>query len=461
MITFIRSTIFAIVIVTWCCAEAAAEKRVALIIGNAAHSASAGALRNPTNDASDVTAALRRLDFETIVGTDLDKVGMEEIAIRFARASRDADVALFYYSGHALQHLGSNYLVPVDGKLDDEADLRRLTKVEDLMADLQQAKNLRIMVLDACRNNPLAERLQRSLGATRAASFQRGLAKLDSPVGMIISYATQAGKTAADGDGRNSPYTKAFLEHIETSEEIGTIFRRISSSVYSETKQTQLPELSLSLISEIYFKQRAGVARPASTPIPPPMATQKPVTTAAAAPAKETVSQPDRVDLTYAPWTKFCLKGKEANAKNACFTGKDGRIQSGQPVVAAVLIEPEGDPKKILRVTLPLGMQLVHGTRIIIDSNPPIMKPYVICFQNGCMSDYDATPELIANLKNGQSLIIQAINSNGKPLTLPLPLKNGEFARAFEGPPTDQKVFEAQQKRIEEEIKARGKTAKK
>ena len=132
---------------------------------------------------------------------------------------------------------------------------------------------------------------------------------------------------------------------------------------------------------------------------------------------------PDQqVQLIYAPWTKFCLKGQDANAKQVCFTGKDGRIESGQPVIAAVIIEPEGEPKKILRVTLPLGMQLVHGTRIIVDSNPPLQSPYVICFQNGCMSDYEATPELIANMKKGQNLVVQAINSNGAPLTLPLPL---------------------------------------
>ena len=75
--------------------------------------------------------------------------------------------------------------------------------------------------------------------------------------------------------------------------------------------------------------------------------------------------------MIYAPWTKFCLKGQDAGAKQVCFTGKDGRIESGQPVVAAVIIEPEGEPKKILRVTLPLGMQLVHGTRVIVDTNAP------------------------------------------------------------------------------------------
>ena len=165
------------------------------------------------------------------------------------------------------------------------------------------------------------------------------------------------------------------------------------------------------------------------------------------------------MQLIYAPWTKFCLKGQDANAKQVCFTGKDGRIESGQPVVAAVIIEPEGEPKKILRVTLPLGMQLVHGTRIIVDNNPPLQSPYVICFANGCMSDYDATPELLANMKKGQNLVVQAINANGAPLTLPLPL--AEFAKAYDGPPTDPKVFEENQKKLQEELQKRADEARK
>ena len=167
-----------------------------------------------------------------------------------------------------------------------------------------------------------------------------------------------------------------------------------------------------------------------------------------------------QVQLIYAPWTKFCLKGQEAGAKQVCFTGKDGRIESGQPVIAAVIIEPEGEPKKILRVTLPLGMQLVHGTRVIVDSNAPQQGPYVICFQNGCMSDYEATPELIASLKKGQNLVVQAINSNGAPLTLPLPLA-GEFAKAYDGPPTDPKQFEENQKKLQEELQKRAEEQRK
>ncbi|OQW57072.1 MAG: invasion associated locus B [Proteobacteria bacterium SG_bin9] len=178
------------------------------------------------------------------------------------------------------------------------------------------------------------------------------------------------------------------------------------------------------------------------------------------APAAPQQQQQDQVQLIYAPWTKFCLKGQDANAKQVCFTGKDGRIESGQPVVAAVIIEPEGEPKKILRVTLPLGMQLVHGTRIIIDNNQPAQSPYVICFANGCMSDYEATPDMIANLKKGQNLIVQAINSNGAPLTLALPLVN-EFQKAYDGPPTDPKQFEETQKKLQEELQKRADEARK
>ena len=138
-----------------------AETRVALVIGNGAYK-NAPWLPNPPNDAKDVAAALKRSGFETILATNLDKDGMEDATIRFARASRNADVALFYYSGHALQFNGVNYLAPVDVKLTDEADLRRMTRVGEVVSDLQQAKTLRILVLDSCRDNPLADELRRS-----------------------------------------------------------------------------------------------------------------------------------------------------------------------------------------------------------------------------------------------------------------------------------------------------------
>ncbi len=150
--------------------------------------------------------------------------------------------------------------------------------------------------------------------------------------------------------------------------------------------------------------------------------------------------QPEAPQLIFTPWTKFCPKAQEANAKQACFTGKDGRVETGQPVVAAVLIEPEGEPRKILRITLPLGMSLQPGTRAIIDQGQPMTAPYVICFNNGCMADYEASQALIDAMKKGQGLVIQGINGAGQAISLVLPLT--DFAKAYDGPPTDPKELE-------------------
>jgi formylglycine-generating enzyme required for sulfatase activity len=244
-----------------CClaqASAWAEKRVALVIGNGAY-ANAPRLPNPTHDADDVAAALKNIDFDVIRGTDLDQAGMQDAVVRFARAAQSADVGFFYYSGHAMQFNGVNYLMPVDARLDDEADLYRFTRVDDVLRYLQQVKALKILVLDSCRDNPLAETLKRSVGATRAVSLPRGLAPMEAPTGMIVSYATQAGRTAADGTGRNSPYTAAFLRHIEEPAEIGDIFRDINADVFHVTGEKQLPELSLSIIGKFYLKGPVSV----------------------------------------------------------------------------------------------------------------------------------------------------------------------------------------------------------
>src|SRR5437588_7824650 len=129
------------------------------------------------------------------------------------------------------------------------------------------------------------------------------------------------------------------------------------------------------------------------------------------------------------------------------------------PVIGAVVIEPEGEQKKVLRVTLPLGMSIQPGTRVIVDQGQPMTGPYVICFQNGCMADYEASGELIGKLKKGQGLVVQGINGAGQPVSLVLPL--ADFAKAYDGPPTDPKVFEEQQKRLQAELAKRAEEARK
>jgi invasion protein IalB len=196
-------------------------------------------------------------------------------------------------------------------------------------------------------------------------------------------------------------------------------------------------------------KPKAPAAPKAEAPAPPP----------AAGGQQQQAQGAEQPQLIFSPWTKFCLKGQEANAKQVCFTGKDGRVESGMPVVAAVLIEPENEPKKVLRVTLPLGMSLQPGTRVIVDQGQPMTGPYVICFNNGCMADYEASAELIGKLKKGQGLVIQGINGSGQGISLVIPL--GDFAKAYDGAPTDPKVFEEQQKKLQDELQRRAEEARK
>lgn len=260
--------VFAALFLSAAAAPVRADNRVALVIGNGAY-VHVPHLPNPTHDAEDVAAALKRNGFETILGTDLDQAGMQNAAIRFARVARTADVAVFYYSGHAMQFAGVNYLVPVDAELRDEADLRRMARVDEILSDLQQARNLRILVLDSCRDNPLADQLKRSIGSTRSVSIGRGLAKMDSPDGTIISYSTQAGRTAEDGNDRNSPYTTAFLQHIEDKDDIATVFHRIGASVYQKTQGNQVPEISISFFGEFYLNGKLQINVTPASPSSP------------------------------------------------------------------------------------------------------------------------------------------------------------------------------------------------
>jgi invasion protein IalB len=210
-------------------------------------------------------------------------------------------------------------------------------------------------------------------------------------------------------------------------------------------------------------KPAAPAAKPAAPPAAPKPAapaaqqqSQKPA--APGAPAQQQAGAPEMPQLIYSPWAKFCGKGQDPNAKEVCFTGKDARTENGQPVVAAALIEPEGEPKKLFRVTLPSPLQLQFGTRLIIDKEPPIPGAFFTCFANGCMADYEATPELVGKLKKGQMLQIQAINLAANAIAFPLPLsddKGNSFQKANDGPPTDPKVFEEQQKKLQEDLQKR------
>jgi len=236
-----------------------AERRVALVVGNSQYKNTSLSLLNPKNDAEDVAAALRALDFEVILTVNASKRDFDTAMTQFARLSTNADASLFYYAGHALQYQGRNYLMPTDGELEDEISLRyQMVSLDDIRSAVERADGVKIVVLDACRNNPVVDNLRRKmLGDSRSIMATRGLARIDKALGMVVAYATAADEVAADGSGRNSPFTTAFLRRLqEPGLEIGTMFRRIAADVNERTGGRQRPETYVSLIGEYYLNQK-------------------------------------------------------------------------------------------------------------------------------------------------------------------------------------------------------------
>jgi hypothetical protein len=251
-------------------AYAVPERRVALVIGNSEYKNSSLSLTNPKNDATAIAAVLKSLEFEVQLVTDIGKRDMDGVLERFARLSVNADSALFYYAGHAIQHNGKNYLMPVDAELEDEFSVRyNLVSIDDVRSALDRVSGVRIMILDACRNNPIADRLNRVAGSadrldrvagdgqTRGLVSTRGLARIDKTQGMVVAYATAADDVALDGNNAvNSPFTAALIREMqEPGLEIGTLFRRVARDVNDATNGRQRPETSISLLSEYYLNQ--------------------------------------------------------------------------------------------------------------------------------------------------------------------------------------------------------------
>jgi tetratricopeptide (TPR) repeat protein len=233
-----------------------AQKRVAMVFGNSAY-ADGMALPNPTNDANAVAASLKRLGFEVILATDATKAAMSDAMYRFAVLSDSADAALVFYAGHGMQVDGVNYLMPVDASLETRADLKhKFVSADEILDDLRSVKGMRMMVLDACRNNPLSRSIKLKLAklTSRAVDNRDGLADMKAE-GVLIAFATQPNEVAADGEGADSPFTLALLKHLETPNiEIDTMFKRVRTTVSEMTDGVQLPQTVNSSVGEFYLK---------------------------------------------------------------------------------------------------------------------------------------------------------------------------------------------------------------
>ncbi|WP_407519195.1 caspase family protein [Methylobacterium oryzisoli] len=230
--------------------SAPADKRVALVIGNAAYD-HFGRLSNPGNDAEDIATVLRRVGFEVLDGRDLSRRDMDRKLAQFSRLSLDAETALVYYAGHGLQYQSQNYLVPTDALLRDGFDVPFETiAVESVIGALDNAKGARILILDACRDLPLKD------AGKRESYGGPGLASVVGRKGLIMAYATQANHVAFDGSGRNSFYAEALLKAMqEPGLEIGQVFQHVAKAVAGVTEGRQLPEVTRSYPGEVFINR--------------------------------------------------------------------------------------------------------------------------------------------------------------------------------------------------------------
>ena len=240
---------------------AVADKRVALIIGNSAYQ-QAGTLANPVNDAKEMGAALQDLGFVVLLGLDLDKRAFDIKVRDFSRALADADTGVFFYAGHGLQIAGHNYLIPIDAQLQRERDVD-FVGLDFILKqmELEREGKTNIVFLDACRDNPLARNLARSMG-TRSASVGQGLAQVQTGVGTFIAYSTQPGNVALDGDGRNSPFTAALAKGVrEPGRNLTAIMIDVRKDVLLATNGRQVPWDHSALTADFYFQVGSAADR--------------------------------------------------------------------------------------------------------------------------------------------------------------------------------------------------------
>jgi hypothetical protein len=261
----VRATVFVVASIWLLIHPAFAENRIALVIGNGSYE-KVPELPNPPRDAADIGSALERLNFKVMQTKNATAHEMRKAIVDFGRAAEGAEMAVVFYAGHGMEVGGENWLIPVNAELRSDADIEsEAVSLRSISLQVSKARQLGLVILDACRNNPFAARMKRSLN-TRAVA--RGLAPTEPSDNVLIAYAARDGTTASDGDGRNSPFTAALLRNIETPGlEISFIFRNVRDEVMAATKREQQPFVYGSLSKEaIYLKPLAivetSIARP-------------------------------------------------------------------------------------------------------------------------------------------------------------------------------------------------------
>lgn len=240
-------------------APAFAEKRVAFLVGNAAYQ-NTTPLANPEADVALIGQTLSGLGFEVVVQTNLDRAAMGRSLSDFLTTHRDADVTLFYYAGHGMQYDGENYLLGVDADLKTEFDVEGQTIALSRLAKMiSERSRAALIFVDACRDNPLAERFYRSNFSETRALRTRGLLPVSGADGTMYVFSASPGQVAYDGEGANSAFAQSLAQHLATENvEILSLMKRVIGDVRRSTGDQQVPMVSNDLVTEIYLSLGSG-----------------------------------------------------------------------------------------------------------------------------------------------------------------------------------------------------------
>jgi hypothetical protein len=316
------------------CSGALAERRVALVIGNGAYQ-NVPQLPNPAKDAALIGKALQRAGFTVTLQNDLDHDGLIKALRAFGRAADGADWAVLYYAGHGIEMGGINYLIPVDAKLETDRDVGfEAVPVDQVMSAIEGAHSLRMVILDACRNNPFLAGMEKSAGTGR--DIGRGLALVEPEQATLVAYSAKAGTIASDGEGANSPFAAALATHlVEPGVEVDKVFRLVRDDVLDATGRKQEPFVygSLPGRQSFYFVPPDAGTHSGDLPRPDPGAPQ-------ASSAETDYQAAERVG-TVAAWDAFLKKHRGDTDEFYAQLAKEAR----QKLVSLAQPQPQPQPK--------------------------------------------------------------------------------------------------------------------
>jgi invasion protein IalB len=371
---------------------ALADRRIALVIGNSSYQ-TLRELKNPKNDSIGIANFLKNAGFDVVdAKIDLTADAFRRALREFAVKSEQADIAVVYFAGHGIEIGGINYLLPVDAKIATDLDAEdEAISLERVLRTVESASRLRLVILDACRDNPFGKAHRPS----KTRTVERGLARIEiETADTYVAYAAKAGSTAIDGDGEHSPFTAALLQHLATPGlDLRLAFGKVRDQVLKETSRKQEPFVYGSLGGEVVaiVPTEAHIADPPHRPQPQP------------APAKNEAVEIGAVKSLHDNWQVRCYQ-VGSPPKDQCALVQSVIMTEPATTLVAILIKTnEAKGGLLLRVITPSNVILPSGLGLKIDNEDIGRAGFTRCVSMGCVAEVEVDNDLLKKMKAGKT----------------------------------------------------------